>query len=68
MRTKRNELFANAVKVAGIDIEKDFFALSSDDVRKVEEIRKAFRYSGKNYLGRSRVRQFWYACQKGAGI
>ncbi len=68
MRTKRNELFANAVKGAGIDIKKDFFVLSSDDVRKVEEIRKSFRYSGKNYLGRSRVRQFWYACQKGAWI
>ena len=66
--TQRNKMFADAVRNAGIDINKDFFALCSDDVRKVEELRKAFKFSGKNYLGRSKVRQFWYACQRGAGI
>ena len=60
----RNKLFADAVKNAGIDLEKDFFQLSGSEITKVDEIRRAFKYSGKNYLGRSRVRQFYYAAQK----
>lgn len=60
----KNKLFADAVKNAGIDLEKDFFQLSGSEITKIDEIRRAFRYSGKNNLGRSRVRQFYYAAQK----
>jgi hypothetical protein len=62
---KRNKLFADACKRAGIDLNKDFFELRNDEITTVDEIRRAFRYSGKNAAGRSRVRQFYYAAQNG---
>ena len=61
---QRNKYFADALRNANVDLEKDYFALSSDEVRKVEEIRKVFKYNGKNYLGRSKTQQFYYAAQK----
>ncbi len=61
----RNKYFADAIKAAGIDLEKDFFTLSSSDISKVDEIRRTFKYSGKNYIGRSPARQFYYAAQRG---
>lgn len=61
---KRNELFKRAAIDAGLDVTKDYFSLSSSDIAKVEELRKVFKYSGRNYLGRSKTRQFWYAIQK----
>ena len=61
----RNKFFADACKAAGLNLEKDFFTLSCNEVSKVDEIRRAFKYSGANYLGRSKARQFWYAAQKG---
>lgn len=60
---KRNVFFAQALKAAGIDLTKDFFCLSSSEVSKVDEIRRAFRYSGKNSVGRSPARQFYYSAQ-----
>lgn len=59
----RRAAFAAAIKAAGIDLNKDFFALDFSEISKVDEIRKTFRYDGKNYLGRSRARQFYYAAQ-----
>lgn len=61
---KRNDLFKRAAIDAGLDVTKDYFSLSSSDIAKVEELRKVFKYSGRNYLGRSKTRQFWYAIQK----
>ena len=61
---KRNDLFKRAAIEAGLDVTKDYFSLSSSDIAKVEELRKVFKYSGRNYLGRSKTRQFWYAIQK----
>lgn len=61
----RNKLFADTLKAKGIDLDKDFFTLTSSEVSTVDEVRRAFRYSGKNYLGRSKARQFYYAAQKG---
>lgn len=61
---KRNELFKQAAIGAGLDITKDYFSLTFAEIAKVEELRKAFKYSGRNYLGRSKTRQFWYAIQK----
>ena len=62
-RNARRAAFKNALIAAGIDTTKDFFALSFADIDKVDAIRKTFNYSGRNYLGRSRARQFYYAAQ-----
>lgn len=59
----RRKLFADALTAAGIDLNKDFFELSSGEISKVDEIRRAFRYSGKNNIGRSPARQFYYSAQ-----
>jgi len=59
----RRKLFADALTAAGIDLSKDFFELSSGEISKVDEIRRAFRYSGKNSIGRSPARQFYYSAQ-----
>ena len=61
----RRTAFAKSIKDNGIDLNKDFFSLSFEEISKVDDIRKSFGYDGKNYLGRSRVRQFWYSAQKG---
>jgi len=50
---RRNKYFCDALKNAGIDIKKDYFSLTSSEISTVEEIRKAFKYSGKNCIGRS---------------
>lgn len=65
---KRNRFFAERLQAAGLDLTKDYFSLSSYDISIVDTIRKSFNYSGRNYLGRSRSRQFWYAAQAGAVI
>jgi hypothetical protein len=62
---RRNKFFAQAIKNAGLDLTKDYFSLSSYEISIVDTIRKSFNYSGRNYLGRSRSRQFWYAAQAG---
>lgn len=67
-RNNRNNEFAAAAVAAGLDPKKCYFSLSSDEVQTVDQIRKMFGYSGYNYMGRSRCRQFWYAIQKGANI
>ena len=64
----RRNAFRKAIISAGIDIEKDFFSLSFSEISKVDEIRKSFGFSGNNYLGRSKARQFYYAAQKGARV
>lgn len=61
----RNKYFADALTAAGIDLNKDYFSLSFAEISKVEEIRKVFKYSGANSIGRSKTRQFYYAAQKG---
>ena len=63
--TIRRNAFRNAIINEGIDINKDFFSLSFEEISKVDEIRKSFGFSGDNYLGRSKARQFWYSAQKG---
>ena len=62
--TSRRRAFRDAIQNAGIDLEKNFFSLSFSDISKLEEIRKSFGYDGKNNLGRSRARQFYYSAQK----
>ena len=65
---KRNVFFADACRAAGIRLEKSFFELSGAELSKLDDIRKAFRYSGKNSAGRSPLRQFYYAVKRGANI
>lgn len=59
----RRAAFSAAIKAAGIDLNKDFFSLDFSEISKIDEIRKTFRYDGKNYSGRSKARQFYYAAQ-----
>lgn len=61
---RRNNLFAARAVAAGLDINKDFFELSGLELSLLDNVRKSFKFSGKNYLGRSKCRQFWYAIQK----
>lgn len=61
----RRTAFANAIISKGIDISKDFYELSFEEISQVDEIRKSFGFDGSNYLGRSKARQFWYSAQKG---
>lgn len=60
----RRNSFRNAVIAEGINPNKDFYELSPLELSKVDDIRKSFGYDGRNYLGRSKVRQFWYSLQK----
>lgn len=60
----RNKYFKEALNAAGLNTEKDFFSLSGSEITKVDEIRRAFKYSGRNSIGRSPARQFWYAAQR----
>lgn len=64
----RRTAFAKAIINEGIDINKDFYSLSFEEISKVDEIRKSFGFDGSNYLGRSKVRQFWYSAQKGGRV
>lgn len=59
----RRRAFRASLEAAGLDVNRDFFTLDGAEISKVDAIRKSFNYSGKNYLGRSRCRQFWYAAQ-----
>ena len=65
MAQLNNKLYAEAIKNAGLDLSKDFFALCDSDIVKVNEIRRAFRYRGESSIGRSRAQMFWYAAQRG---
>lgn len=66
MKTNRNKMFAAVITAYGIDLKKDFFSLTDSEINCIDDIRRGFKYSGRNYLGRSKVRQFWYAAQRGA--
>jgi hypothetical protein len=59
----RRTAFAAAIRAAGLDLNKDFFQLSFSEISTLDDIRKSFKYSGKNNLGRSCCRQFWYSAQ-----
>lgn len=58
------QLHASVLISNGINLEKDFYELTNDELRIVEKVRKAFKFSGRNNLGRSACRQFYYHCQK----
>lgn len=48
-----------------LDTDKDYFELSTADLVKLKTFAKCCGYNGRNYLGRSKTRQFWYHLQKG---
>ena len=58
------QLHASVLTSNGINLEKDFFELTHNELNIVEKVRKAFKFSGRNSLGRSACRQFYYHCQK----
>lgn len=59
----RRNLMRSACKAAGVDLNKDFFSLSSAERANVEEVRKAFKFKGKNNVGRTPGQQFYYYVQ-----
>lgn len=60
----RRKLFADALTAAGIDLQKDYFTLSSTERNKVNEIRLAFHYYGKKPHSRTPLQQFYYSAQR----
>lgn len=61
----RNKQFARALKDNRIDLNADYFELTDNEISIVDKFRRKFRYNGRNSLGRSATRQFYYAAQKG---
>ena len=59
----RRKLFADALTAAGIDLNKDYFTLSSTERSKIEEIRRAFHYYGKKPHSLTPLQQFYYSAQ-----
>ena len=62
---KNDKLYAQAITNKNIDLNKDFFELTHREVSIIDELRKVFKFSGRNNLGREPVRQFYYAAQRG---
>lgn len=63
MKTENGKLHASVLKSNGIDLSMDYFSLSHEQQRVVSVVRKAFKYSGKNNVGRFADQQFYYHCQ-----
>ena len=58
------QLHASLLTSNGIDLKKDYFKLTAEELSKVEKIRKAFKFSGRNKNGLPPCRQFYIHCQK----
>ena len=58
------QLHASLLTSNGIDLKKDYFKLTTEELSKVEKIRKAFKFSGRNKNGLPPCRQFYIHCQK----
>lgn len=65
---RRDKEFHEKLTNAGINTSKDFYEHDLTTQSKIEEIRKQSNFSGKNSLGRSPNRQFYYAAQRGRRI
>lgn len=46
------------------DFSKDFFTLRYSDIAELDKLRREYKYSGRNSLGREPVRQFYYQLQE----
>lgn len=46
------------------DFNKDFFRLRYSDIAELDKLRREYKYSGRNSLGREPVRQFYYQLQE----
>lgn len=42
-----------------LDLDKDYFLLSSQEIKKVDELRQACRHRYNKYSGKSKCRDFW---------
>ena len=60
----KKQLAKDLVKRAGLNLNKDYYQLSSSEITKLTDIRKAIGYKGTNSSGRSPSRQFWYYVQR----
>lgn len=54
-----------AVDYYGLDLDLDYFVLENEEYALLNKLQKVTGYDGRNYLGRSKQRQFWYYLQWG---
>ncbi len=60
----RKLLIVDALTLSGVDLEKDYFSLTSEERAKVDEIRRAFHYYGKKPHPLTPLQQFYYSAQR----
>lgn len=58
------QIHASVLTANGINLNKDFLELTDTELKIVEDVRKIFKFSGRNNLGRSADQQFYYHCQR----
>jgi hypothetical protein len=46
------------------DYTKNFYELRYSDIAELDKLRREYKYSGRNSLGREPVRQFYYQLQE----
>lgn len=63
--TERRIQYAKALIEEGIDLSKNYFALTSSEESIVGKYMKLFGYNGRNYMGRTYRQQFYYSAQAG---
>ena len=61
MKAKK-DIYKKALLYAGFNLERGFFSLRDDEIRKIDDIRKSFKYYGRSRIGRSPAQSFWYYC------
>ena len=60
----RRPQFRAAILAAGIDLDTDFFALSTDEISKVHDLAKVFKYRRPAGYPGSLARAFYYSAQR----
>ena len=56
--------FRGAILAAGIDIDTDFFVLSMDEISKIHDLAKVFKYRRPAGFPGSLARAFYYSAQR----
>lgn len=61
----RRAAYRAAAVVAGLDVTKNYFSLSWDELENLRWIADLYKYTSKSTTGRTRLQAFWYAIQAG---
>ena len=61
----RRAAYRAAAVAAGLDVTKNYFALSWDELNNLQWIADLYKYTSSSTTGRSRLQAFWYAIQAG---